>query len=124
MTRCPPLFSAAFSAAALASALLTGVVAPAAHAQGYPAGTRSFPDTAQRGTLVITAMPEVTLNGKTIRTSPGFRLFDAKNRLVFAHTLQGQKFTVNYVIEPSTQWLHQAWILTPDEAKVKLPSQR
>ena len=66
-------------------------------------------------------MPEVVLNGQKIRTSPGFRLFNDKNQLVFAHTLQGQKFTVNYVIEPSTKWLHQAWILTPDETKVKLP---
>ena len=120
MTRCSPLLSTA----ALACALLGGLVAPAVQAQGYPAGTRSFPDTAQRGELVITAMPQVTLNGKAIRTTPGFRLFDAKNRLVFGHTLQGQKFTVNYVIEPSTQWLHQAWILTPEEAKAKLPSQR
>ena len=120
MTRCVSLFTAA----ALSCALLAGVAVPAAHAQGYPAGTRSFPDIAQRGTLVITAMPEVTLNGKPIRTSPGFRLFDAKNRLVFAHTLQGQKFTVNYVIEPNTQWLHQAWILTPEEAKVPLPAKR
>ncbi|MEG2999732.1 MAG: hypothetical protein RR855_04200 [Comamonas sp.] len=120
MTRC----SSVFSTAALACALLVGVAAPAAHAQGYPAGTRSFPDTAQRGELQISAMPEVTLNGKKIRTTPGFRLFNAKNQLVFAHTLQGQKFTVNYVIEPSTQWLHQAWILTPEEAKTKLPNQR
>ena len=120
MTRCSPLLSTA----ALACALLGGLVAPAVQAQGYPAGTRSFPDTAQRGVLEITTMPEALLNGKKVRTTPGFRLFDAKNRLVFAHTLQGQTFTVNYVIEPSTQWLHQAWILTPAEAKAKLPSQR
>jgi len=119
MNRCSPLFCTA----ALACALL-GPAAPVAHAQGLPAGTRSFPDTAQRGELLISGMPEVTLNGKVIRTSPGFRLFDADNRLVFAHTLAGQKFRVNYVIEPSTQWLHTVWILTPEEAKAKLPPQR
>lgn len=120
MTRCSHLFSVTV----FSLALWAGMAAPVAHAQGYPAGTRSFPDVAQRGEMVVNTMPEVTLNGKKIRTSPGFRLFDAKNRLVFGHTLQGQKLTVNYVIEPSTQWLHQAWVLTPEEAKVKLPTQR
>lgn len=120
MTRCSPLLSSA----ALACALWGGLVAPAALAQGAATPARNFPETALRGELQITAMPEVTLNGKTIRTTPGFRLFDAKNHLVFANTLQGQRFTVNYVIEPSTQWLHQAWILTPEEAKTKLPPQR
>lgn len=117
MNRCSSLISTATLACSL-----WGAVAVPAHAQGFPAGTRSFPDTAQRGELVISAMPEVTLNGKTIRTAPGFRLFDAENRLVFAHTLAGKKFTVNYVIEPSTQWLHTVWILTPIEAKVQRPA--
>lgn len=119
MNRCSSLISAA----ALACSLW-GAVAVPAHAQGFPAGTRSFPDTVQRGELVITAMPEVSLNGKTIRTTPGFRLFDAENRLVFAHTLTGKKFAVNYVIEPGTQWLHTVWILTPDEIKTKPPAKR
>jgi hypothetical protein len=120
MTRC----STVFSAAALACALLGGIAVPAAHARVYPDAARSFPDTAQRGELLISAMPEVALNGKKIRTTPDFRLFNARNQLVLAHTLQGQKFAVNYVIEPSTQWLSQAWILTPEEVQAKLPSQR
>ena len=120
MTRCSRLLSSAM----LACALLGSLAAPAAQAQGTATPARNFPETAQRGELLITAMPEVTLNGKTIRTTPGFRLFDAKNHLVFANTLQGQRLTVNYVIEPSTQWLHQAWILTPEEVKTKLPPQR
>lgn len=101
-----------------------GQSAPAVYAQATPAGTRSFPDTALRGVMQIAPLPELTINGKRLRTTPGFRLFDAQNRLVFAHTLQGQTFTVNYVIESSTGWLHQVWLLTPEEAKTKLPTQR
>ena len=123
MTRCFSFLSAA-ATTTLCAALLCASVLPAAHAQGFPAGTRSFPQNAQRGELLISGMPVVTLNGQQIRTTPGFRLFDEKNRLVFAHTLQGQKFTVNYVIEDSTKWLHQAWILTPDEQATKPAAKR
>lgn len=109
---------------ALACTLAGAFAVPAAHAQQLSApGMRNFPDTAQRGELVISAMPEVTLNGQKIRTTPGFRLFDAKNHLIFAHTVAGQRFTVNYVIEPNTQWLHQAWILTPEEIR-RVPAKR
>ena len=124
MNRCTTAFlnRRLFGSIALAAAASASLLA---QAQGLPSNdTRNFPPTALFGELTITNFPEVAINGAAIRTTPGFRLFDAKNRLVFAHTLQGQTFTVNYVIEPSTQWLHQAWILTPDEAKDKLPSQR
>lgn len=140
MPRCPIFFSPGLRlcAAALLAALLAPLSAahaqtiPSVHAQTTPAGTRgvseaaqrSFPDNVQRGVMQVAPLPELTINGKLLRTTPGFRLLDAKNRLVFAHTLQGQSFTVNYVIEPSTRWLHQAWILTPEEIQAKLPSQR
>ena len=83
------------------------------------AGTRNFPPDAQRGKLVIGSMPMVTLNNKAMRTTPGFRLFSAEGRLLMAHTLIDQPLLVNYVIEPSTQWLHTAWVLTPAEAALK-----
>lgn len=113
-------------ALATSIALLAAGALPA-QAQNAPtvtaatAGTRNFPPDAQRGKLVIGTMPEVTLNGKPMRTTPGFRLFSTEGRLLMAHTLAGQSLLVNYQIEPSTQWLHAAWVLTPQEAALKRP---
>jgi hypothetical protein len=115
------------SRAFAASCLLLAAAALPAQAQNAPtvtaatAGTRNFPPAALRGTLVIGTMPDVQLNGKPLRTTPGFRLFSADGRLLMGHTLAGQKLLVNYVIEPSTQWLHTAWVLTPEEAALKRP---
>ena len=129
MHRCLPFLSAPAGTRALAAGLvlLGSAAAPALQAQplspvtAAAAGTRNFPPAAQRGKLVIGTMPEVMLNGKPIRTTPGFRLFSTEGRLVMGHTLSGQNLLVNYVIEPSTQWLHTAWILTPEEAALKRP---
>ena len=125
MHRCLPFPLPRALAASLA--LLCAAAALPAQAQNAPsvtaatAGTRNFPPAALRGKLVIGAMPEVTLNGKAMRTTPGFRLFSTEGRLLMAHTLAGQNLLVNYVIEPSTQWLHTAWVLTPAEAALKRP---
>ena len=119
MTRCSPLLSSV----ALACALWGCLAAPAALAQGAATPARNFPETAQRGELQITAMPEVTLNGKTIRTTPGFRLFSQQRTLVFASNYAGQKMLVGYVIEPQTQGLHTAWILTAAEIEKYKPIQ-
>jgi len=66
--------------------------------------------------LSINTASEATLNGKTIRMAPGMRLFSPQNTLVMAHTVMGQTFKVNYVLENSTGMLHAAWILTESEA--------
>ncbi len=116
-----------FLRALAGSLVLLAAAAPPAQAQPAPAvsataaGTRNFPPDARRGKLVIGTMPEVKLDGKAIRTTPGFRLFSTEGRLLMAHTLAGQNLLVNYVIEPSTQWLHTAWVLTPEEAALKRP---
>ena len=127
MQRCLRFSSLRTLAAALA--LLTGAAWLPAQAQptaavttAAAAGTRNFPPAALRGTLVIGALPEVQLNDKPMRTSPGFRLFSTEGRLLMGHTLAGQKLLVNYVVEPSTQWLHAAWVLTPAEAALKRPT--
>src|SRR5258707_15300029 len=113
MTRCNPLFSPARRLCA--GALLAGLACASlgVAAQGLPSNeTRNFPPQAQFGELVVTQFPEVEIDGKTIRTSPGFRLFSPERTLVQAINYQGSKLVVGYVIEPQTQWLHQAWILT------------
>ena len=118
-----PLAPAFARALAASCALLGASAALALQAQpvAATAGTRNFPPDAQRGTLVIGTLPEATLDGKAIRTTPGFRLFSAEGRLLMGHTLAGQKLLVHYVIEPSTQWLHTAWVLTPEEAALQRP---
>lgn len=103
--------------AATASALLP---APAAAQEVQPGmgNLRNFPEAAQRGTLVVLSTAETKLNGDTVRTAPGLRIFSPQNTLVMAHSVIGQSFTVNYTIEPSTGLLHTVWILTKAEAAV------
>ena len=123
MNRCTTAFlnrrllgSIALAAAASASLL--------AQAQGLPSNdTRNFPPTALFGELTITNFPEVAINGGAIRTTPGFRLFSQERSVVFAHNYAGQKMLVGYVIEPQTQGLHTAWILTPAEIEKYKPIQ-
>ncbi len=93
-------------------------------AQGQPSNdTRNFPPSAMFGELTVTNFPEVAINGTAIRTTPGFRLFSQERTVVFAHNYAGQKMLVGYVIEPQTQGLHTAWILTPAEIEKYKPIQ-
>ncbi len=92
-----------------------------AHAQQMPSGmgmVRNFPEAALRGALTVTSANEARLNGQTIRMAPGMRLFSPQNTLIMSHSVIGQTFKVNYVIEQSTGMLHTAWILTQGEADV------
>ncbi len=117
MNRCKLLSSPArrLCAGALLAALACASLGAAA--QALPSGeTRNFPPQAQFGELVVTQFPVVEIDGKAIRTTPGFRLFSAERTLVQPANYQGSKLVVGYVIEPQTQWLHQAWILTQAEA--------
>lgn len=122
MNRCTTdLISRRFVACALLAAASAGLPALA---QGLPSDdTRNFPPTAQFGELTVTNFPEVTINGTAIRTTPGFRLFSRERSIVFASNYAGQKMLVGYVIEPQTQGLHTAWILTPAEIEKYKPIQ-
>lgn len=119
MQRCSlPLSRAAL--ALCGAALLAGLPSLATAQPAAPvasAGQRTFPATAERGTLKITSRTQGELNGKPVRLAPGLRIFNQQNALVFAHTLVGESLTVNYVIEASTGRLITAWLLTPAEAK-------
>ena len=84
--------------------------------QGSMSGMRNFPDAALRGSLVITGASDAEINGRAIRMAPGMRLFSPQNTLVMMHTVKGQQFTVNYLIENSTGMLISAWILSNSEA--------
>jgi len=99
--------------------LVAGAMLPmpvSAQTPPIPGAARNFPEAALRGALVITGQGMATINGNAIRLAPGMRLFNAQNQLTMLHTVIGQKFTVNYLIEPSTGMLWTAWVLTPTEA--------
>ena len=128
MNRCTTTSSPAFSLtsqtaparkliAAVACALLCGTLPVSAQVQPGLGGMRTFPDAAQRGTLTLNTASEATLNGRTIRLAPGMRLLSPQNTLVMMHTVLGQSYKVNYVIENSTGMLTTAWILTQGEAE-------
>ena len=112
----PTKFLKCALAVGLGSAVLWGSLPASAQVQGALGVSRTFPDAALRGTLIITATSDATLNGRAIRMAPGMRLFSPQNSLVMAHTVLGQTFKVNYLIEPSTGMLQSAWILSQGEA--------
>ena len=108
----PLLAAASLCAAQTAAQALPTVqtIAPVAHP-----GVRTFPGNTALGVLRIDQGPHAQINGESLRTAPGFRLFSPDNKLIFAHSVQGQELRVAYLKEASTQWLLTAWILTPEE---------
>jgi hypothetical protein len=100
---------------------LAGAAALALLATSAQAGLRMFPANAKRGQITFTNPPQVQLNELAEQIGPGTRIHDANNRLVFANTLKGQTFTVNYV-RGVNRTLRDIWILTLAEAQEKPPS--
>jgi len=115
MNRCLLISKHRFTA--LLSALIAGLAltlcAPVA-AQTAPQRIPPIAQAAQRGVLVVTAPPEVLLDGKTTRLSPGARIHGRNNLLVLSASLVGQKLPVLYVRDP-LGLVHEVWILTEAE---------
>ena len=111
MNRCLKSFLPGLLAAAALAGLWT-----AAQAQTV----RQFPATALRGLFEVTAPPEIEMNGKAERLSPGARIRSTTNMMVMPASLVGQRVLVNYVRNPSGQ-VHEVWILTEDEIREKRP---
>lgn len=95
------------------AAWLALALAGAASAQ---TGGRSFPPNALRGTLVVTAPPEVLLDGRADRLAPGARILNTQNLVTLSAGLVGQELTVNYRRD-GAGLLHEVWILSPEEAR-------
>ena len=121
MNRCQPVFSRRLLAMLLLAGSTAAVLWPG-HAQAQAQGVREFPPAAKRGYLVVTAPPEVLINGTAERLSPGVRIRDPNNLLVMSAALVGRKVVVNYTRDNIGQ-VQQVWILNPEEIKQKLPSQ-
>ena len=80
---------------------------------------RHFPDSAVRGNITFKSPPQIELNGKADRLSPGARIRDEQGVLAMTGALEGKSFTVNFRREASTGLVHEVWILTAEEQKVK-----
>ena len=81
-------------------------------------GLRKFPEKALRGTMKIVLAPEILLDGKRERLSPGARIRDTSHRLVMSASITGQEFVVNFVRNGTE--IHEVWILTELEARQKI----
>jgi hypothetical protein len=97
----------------LAGALLATSLASAQQA------VRPFPPQTQRGTLQVTNPPEVLLDGKAERLSPGARIRGVNNLLVMSGAIVGQSLVVAYVRNPLGQ-LHDIWVLNATEARLPM----
>lgn len=76
---------------------------------------RSFPFKSEPARVEFTASArDIVVNGRPERTGPGLRVFDTRNRLVFANRLQGQRFEVQLRRGPG-RVVQEIWILNPAE---------
>lgn len=116
MNRCLTSFLATTPLAC--SVLLAGSLSFLPAPASAQAGGRAFPPGALRGTLVVTAPPEVLLDGRADRLAPGARIRDAQNLLSLSGQLVGQELTVNYQRD-GAGLLHEVWILSAEEAREK-----
>ncbi len=94
----------------LLAAGFTALTALGAQAQTH----RQFPGDALRAEMLISTPPDVQLDGKAARLTPGARIRGADNLLVFASALVGQKLTVHYTQDFSGQ-VRDVWILNEPE---------
>ncbi len=75
---------------------------------------QTIPGNAKLGVLQVTLPPEVLLDGKVDRLSPGARIRAENNMMVVSGALSGQQLLVAYVREPQGM-LHDVWILNAAE---------
>jgi len=103
---------------ALVLALLSLLTNPAVAQTDEVPAVRNFPKAAVRGVMVVRAPPDISLNGKADRLSPGARIRNINNNYVLSGALLGQELLVNYTRD-SAGLVYEVWILNPEEAKEK-----
>ena len=103
-------------------ALLTCLASLAAMPVAAQSLARQFPAAALRGTLEVTTPPDILLNGRPERLSPGARIRGLSNTLVMSASLVGQPVLVNYLRDP-LGLVHEVWILSAAEAQEKRATQ-
>ncbi len=85
---------------------------------GVP-GLRKFPAHALRGKLRVVQAPEILIDGKQERLSPGSRIRDTQQRLVMSASITNLEFVVNFTRNPLGE-IQEVWILNELEAKQKI----
>lgn len=113
MNRCLASFG---SHLLLSSTLVAGLCGLSSTPAAAQESVRQFPAKALRGTLQVTAPPEVLLNGQAARLSPGARIKGTNNLLVMSGTLVGQVLLVNYLTD-SQGMIREVWLLNRQEAQ-------
>jgi hypothetical protein len=111
MNRCTKIRARLTLVACAALAGLAFSLPPAALAQGIK---REAPKDVTLGRLVVTAPPQVTLDGKPDRLSPGSRIRDLNNMLVLSAGIVGKNLPVVYRRD-GAGLVHEVWVLTDDE---------
>ena len=97
--------------AAVVAGLFLSFTFTAASAQGI---RREAPKDVLLGQLQITAPPEVILDGKIDRLSPGSRIRDLNNMLLMSGSVVGQILPVVYRRD-AAGLVHEVWVLSADE---------
>ena len=111
MNRCNETLARITLAACAAVAGLAFIIPTAAFAQGIQ---RSAPKDVVLGRLMVTAPPEVMLDGKPARLSPGSRIRDLNNMLVLSGGIVGKDLPVVYHRD-AAGLVHEVWVLTDEE---------
>jgi hypothetical protein len=111
MNRCNEILARVTLAACAALAAGMLILPAAAEAQSI---RREAPKDVVLGKLVVTAPPEVTLDGKPDRLSPGSRIRDLNNMLLLSGSVVGKTLPVVYRRD-AAGLVHEAWILTDEE---------
>jgi hypothetical protein len=109
MNRCTRSRVGTAFAAVLAGLFLTFAIS--ASAQGI---RREAPKDVVLGKMVVTAPPQITLDGKPDRLSPGSRIRDLNNMIVLSGGVVGKTLPVVYRRD-AAGLVHEAWILTDAE---------
>ncbi len=115
----PLTLAASFAVASLSAfwvpTLLVATLALSATAVSAQGVGRPIPKDVKFGHLVVVQPPEVTLDGRPDRLSPGARIRHTNNLLVLSGTVVGQTLPVVYRRD-TYGLIHQVWLLTPEEA--------
>ena len=75
---------------------------------------REAPADVRPARMAVGAPPEITLDGKADRLSPGARIRNVQNLVVLSGSLAGQTVPVVYRREAAGM-VGEVWLLTPDE---------
>lgn len=111
MNRCNKTLARLLLAACAALAGPSLFLPGAASAQGI---LREAPKDVVPGRLLVTAPPQITIDGKPDRLSPGSRVRDLNNMVVLSGALVGKELPVVYRRD-AAGLVHEAWLLTEEE---------